>query len=66
MKKIFNLIQNIQPKICRRKCGGYLAVSEEGSSLRIGVIGQSEEEARRLFKQEILEWVKILGKADEN
>ncbi len=47
------------PVLIRRANGGYLAVSEPGSSLRIGVEGSTEAEARQRFTESLAEWVKL-------
>ncbi len=41
------------PKIIERKCGGFLAVSTEESRFKIGVQGQTEEEARQRFEESV-------------
>jgi len=38
---------------------GYLAVSERGSALRIGVRGSSEPDARRRFRAELEAWAAL-------
>ena len=38
------------PRLVERRCGGWLAVSERSSPIKIGVTGQTEAEARRNFE----------------
>lgn len=48
------------PVLVERDYGGWLAVSESGSRIRIGVIGDSEGEARSKFAATVAEWEKLL------
>lgn len=49
-------ILNTEPRISKRHCGGWLAVSEEGAILKIGVTGETEQQVRDSFGQAIKEW----------
>ena len=40
---------HIPPRVIARKCGGWLAVSGDGGSLRIGVTAPSEAEVKERF-----------------
>lgn len=51
----------ISPQLVRVR-RGWLAVSKPGSPLRIGVQAESEEEAKRLFREELQAWA-ALGEA---
>jgi hypothetical protein len=51
---------NIEPTLRRRENGGWLAISEPGAPLRIGVEGATADEARRRFVQALGEWVVLL------
>jgi len=50
-----SLIRMIRPSLTRTPTG-WLAVSEPGSPLRIGVVGSTEEEARAHFDTELSKW----------
>jgi hypothetical protein len=41
--------KEISPRLVARRCGGWLAVTEATSIVRIGVEGETEEQARGLF-----------------
>ena len=43
------MIDDVKPEVKSRVCGGWLAVSPLGASLRIGVTGESEEIAVERF-----------------
>ena len=52
-------VQDMKPALIRRECGGWLAVSEEGSVLRIGFEGATEEEALQAFGVGRDKWVAL-------
>ena len=54
------------PRIVKRHCGGYLALSEEGSRFRIGVEGDTEEEARKRFQESLKMWERTTENAEED
>ena len=54
----------IEPQLLRRLDGGWLAVSGPGAWIRIGVVADTEEEARQRFQQELAAWVKLRDKTD--
>jgi hypothetical protein len=45
------LDSEIRPQVSRRYCGGWLALSPEGESLKIGTTGQTEADAVESFRQ---------------
>ena len=51
-----------EPRLIERMCGGWLAVSPRGSSLKIGVMGDTEDAARGAFAAAIQQWRTILNK----
>lgn len=51
-------ILSIQPCVWHGR-PGWLAVSEPGSILNIGVLGETEEAARQLFKDELAAWCRL-------
>ena len=53
-----------QPVMIHRRRGGWLAISHPELELRIGVIGQTEDEARIKFAERVESWAK--SKADES
>lgn len=52
-----------KPRLRRRDCGGWLAVSEPDDDLRIGVTGPTEVEARKRFGHAVEAWLRLLGAA---
>lgn len=49
-----------KPKLRRRKCGGWLAVSSKEARFQIGVTADTEQEAHILFIQAYRRWGEIL------
>ncbi len=58
-------IEDVRPKLIKRACGGWLAVSEEGSPIGLGVEGASEQDARTRFEEAVREW-RALADADRS
>lgn len=56
----------IKAALVRRENGGWLAVSEEGAPLRIGVTASSADEARSRFAWAIHEWSILLDEQTED
>ncbi len=56
-----------RPRMVRRHCGGWLALSPEGAGLKIGVVAHTEEMARQKFEATLTEWRETLalGKAPQ-
>lgn len=52
-------VRGIEPEVRPAANGGWLAVSQAGSGLRIAVIGESEEAARTAFRTSIEEWARL-------
>lgn len=50
---------DVRPKLLRRLSGGWLAVSEDGASLRIGVEGGTYDEAEAAFYRERAAWTAL-------
>jgi len=46
----------MEPKVSERSCGGWLATSPAGAALKIGVVGQSEADARERFIHSVDCW----------
>jgi hypothetical protein len=49
----------IEPNLLKLRYGGWMAVSGSTTSLRIGVIGRDEGEARSLFSESLTRWKEI-------
>lgn len=47
-----------EPVLVKRKCGGWLAVSAAEAEFRIGVIGESEADAREKFSKVLSVWTR--------
>ena len=54
------------PRVTERTCGGWLAVSGVGASLKIGVTADTEEQARIGLAQAEREWEAILASEPQN
>lgn len=61
MNNIIDKIRNIQPELAKRVGKGWLATSPVGESLRIGVIGITELNAREKFTAAIERWAEIFN-----
>jgi hypothetical protein len=46
----------LEPRLIERRTGGWLAVSEDESPVRIGVVGATEAEARERFHDALAQW----------
>ena len=51
----------IQPDLVRRACGGWLALSPKGASLKIGVQAETAEEATEKFRSAFDRSMQILS-----
>ncbi len=51
----------IRPQLIERRNGGWLAVTPEGSAIRLGVTADTEAGAREKFSQSLTQWMKILS-----
>lgn len=51
----------IEPRLLRREGGGWLAISEPGAKLRIGVVADTADEARARFGRELAAWQSLLN-----
>jgi hypothetical protein len=49
-------ITTLEPRLIERRSGGWLAVTEDDSPVRIGVVGASEAEARERFHEALTRW----------
>lgn len=51
------------PQLLARETGGWLAVTQPGDSLRIGVTAQTEAAAREQFSEAVAAWERLLAQA---
>jgi hypothetical protein len=51
-------ILEIEPRVWHGR-SGWLAVSTPGSVLNVGVVGESEEDARTAFREELEAWCRL-------
>ena len=51
--------EHVPPRIFERKCGGFLAVSGDGSRFKIGVEATTEEEARQRYRKALARWERL-------
>ena len=49
----------IQPRVKRARAG-WMAITESGSSLGIGVLGRTEEEVRARFQEALEKWADLI------
>lgn len=49
------------PRLIRRACGGWLAVSRPENAIRIGVCAPSEEQARADYAGTMARWRELLA-----
>jgi hypothetical protein len=56
-------VLSIEPEV-RPARRGWLAVSRPGSALRIGVVGQDEDDARRRFADELKAWAELVAREE--
>jgi len=54
-----------EPRLIQTTYGRWLAVSQPGSQLRIGVIGETEEDARQRFVDEREAWRALHEQEDQ-
>lgn len=50
-------IENAEYEVVHRRCGGWLAFSSRGQSLRIGVTARTESEAVERYQAAAAEWL---------
>lgn len=58
MKDPSSPILAIRPEVVRTRAG-WLAVSEAGSLICIGTVGDTEDEARRHFREALQAWQRL-------
>jgi hypothetical protein len=49
-------VTTLEPRLIERRNGGWLAVTEDESPVRIGVVGGTEAEARERFHEALTRW----------
>lgn len=50
------------PRLIRRDCGGWMAMSTRGAPYRIAVVADTADAARIKFRGEAEEWDTLLGR----
>jgi hypothetical protein len=55
----------ISPRLIRRECGGWLAVSPPESPLKLGAVGETEAAARAAFEAEVSHWDRLADLVDQ-
>ena len=51
----------LEPRLIHRACGGWLALSPERAKLRIGAVGDTEDDAWRNWKASARAWAALLA-----
>ncbi len=51
----------IEPHLIRRECGGWLAISGTTDPVRIGVVADTEDVTRALFRAQRARWDELLA-----
>ncbi len=49
-------VTTLEPRLIERRNGGWLAVTDDDSPVRIGVVGDTEAEARERFHEALARW----------
>jgi hypothetical protein len=49
----------VEPEVIRFRYGGWLAITSRATKLRIGVVGESESDARALFDESLRRWKEL-------
>jgi hypothetical protein len=49
-------VTKLEPRLIERRVGGWLAVTDDDSPVRVGVVGTTEEEARERFREALARW----------
>jgi hypothetical protein len=49
-------VTTLEPRLIERRNGGWLAVTDDDSPVRIGVVGGTEAEARERFHEALTRW----------
>jgi hypothetical protein len=49
-------VTTLEPRLIERRNGGWLAVTEDDSPVRVGVVGDTETEARERFREALARW----------
>jgi hypothetical protein len=50
------MVTTLEPQLIERRNGGWLAVTDDDSPVRVGVIGDTEEEATERFREALARW----------
>jgi len=56
----------VEPILIRRENGGWLAVTQAGTPITMGVVGWSAEDARSAFVRAAREWAWLQNEPAEN
>jgi hypothetical protein len=54
--------QQTEPRIVQRLCGGFLALSPDSEPIKIGVLGDTAENAAAKFEQSLTAWRRLGSK----
>lgn len=50
------MVTTLEPQLIERRNGGWLAVTDDDSPVRVGVVGDTEAEARERFRAALARW----------
>jgi len=64
MDRLSEVIARIEPEVSQRQCGGWMATAPKWAPLKIGVVGDSETEARANFAISLKQWSNTLAPTD--
>lgn len=56
---------SVKPRVVKRECGGWLAVSPQDAPMHLGETGATQEEAVRRFQLAWKRWSETLDKPKE-
>lgn len=49
-------VTTLEPQLIERRGGGWLAVTDDDSPVRVGVVGDTEAEVRERFREALARW----------
>ena len=49
-------VTTLEPQLIERRTGGWLAVTDDTSPVQVGVVGDTEDEARERFREALARW----------
>jgi hypothetical protein len=57
-------VTTLEPQLNQRRTGGWLAVTDDNSPIQVGVVGDTEAEARERFREALSRWRAAFERVD--